>query len=37
MINGNFFVIGDTSEAGKKMQVKNDSAELLFFSSLLGF
>jgi hypothetical protein len=36
MIEGKFFFIGDKSEAGKKMQVKNDSAELLFFSSL-GF
>jgi hypothetical protein len=30
MIDGNIFFIGDKSEAGKKTQVKNDSAELFF-------
>jgi hypothetical protein len=38
MIDGNFFFYWQhESEAGKKTQVKNYSAELFFFFSLLGF
>jgi hypothetical protein len=37
MIDGKQIFIGDTNQRREKTQVKNDSAELLFFSSLLGF
>jgi hypothetical protein len=37
MIGGKKLFIGDKSATGKKTQVKNDSAELFFISSHLGF